>query len=496
MRIGIITSRTARPIIETILSRERLPEDVEIVVLDLPVPAVGVIEAKSLARIALRAFGETLSGLDLVILPGLSPGRPEDFTEAAGVPAVKGPRDPGRLPHAIRLIARGVLAPGGSSSYEEEAGSPPSLKLSFEEAFRIGSTRVPLRGPPLLVATELSASIPLEDLPSRTAEAVSEGADLILVGASNKMSADEILRRYRIVREESGMPVLCETGSPANVSRLAEAGCEGFTLSAGAFTRILQAGLRGLEGFTWVVGDRQVSSLARASMLARRRGVSKLILDPVVGLPLIDFSSTVERYRSVQAIMRPTLFSAANALGEMSADPHGAQLLLASLAAELGASVYLVVEDGWALRHSTAEARHAVDLVAAASSEGRTPRSPWSRLLVVRQEHRPPGSPVPLEGAEIVGRLDPIMEESFFVVGVDHGRGLIIVEYRDREGVRRWAGRDPRSLMRAVLRSVRVSREHAGYLGFELYNAWLALRTGKTYLQDEPVIVLPWEAER
>ena len=153
------------------------------------------------------------------------------------------------------------------------------------------------------------------------------------------------------------------------------------------------------------------------------------------------------------------------------------------------------MEDGWLLRHSTSEARQAVDLVATASSEGRTPRSPWSRLLVVKQEHPPPGSPVPVEGAEIVGMIDPVMEESFFIVGVDHGRGLIVVEYRSREGVKRWAGRDPRSLMRAVLRSARVSREHAGYLGFELYNAWLALRTGKTYLQDEPVIVLPWEAE-
>jgi len=35
--------------------------------------------------------------------------------------------------------------------------------------------------------------------------------------------------------------------------------------------------------------------------------------------------------------------------------------------------------------------------------------------------------------------------------------------------------------------------EHAAYLGYELAKAEMSLKLGKTYVQDEPLIVVPWE---
>jgi len=86
------------------------------------------------------------------------------------------------------------------------------------------------------------------------------------------------------------------------------------------------------------------------------------------------------------------------------------------------------------------------------------------------------------------------MDKGYFLVSVDHGRGLILVEYREPgRPPRRWAGRRALALARRILSQVSVSPEHAAYLGGELYRAEEALRLGRTYVQDREVVRPPWE---
>jgi dihydropteroate synthase len=37
-----------------------------------------------------------------------------------------------------------------------------------------------------------------------------------------------------------------------------------------------------------------------------------------------------------------------------------------------------------------------------------------------------------------------------------------------------------------------LEAEHAAYIGYELAKAEMALKLGKTYIQDEELLVTPW----
>jgi dihydropteroate synthase len=45
---------------------------------------------------------------------------------------------------------------------------------------------------------------------------------------------------------------------------------------------------------------------------------------------------------------------------------------------------------------------------------------------------------------------------------------------------------------RALVRKVGLDAEHAAYLGYEVSKAEIALKLGKTYIQDEDLLVTPW----
>jgi len=242
------------------------------------------------------------------------------------------------------------------------------------------------------------------------------------------------------------------------------------------------------------LGERDNQALRRAVESYKKSGYEKIVADPVVGLPLIDYVQTVERYRSVMDLDVPIMFSAANAASVLDADTHGVYALLASMAVELSASLFLVVEDTYKTIHSVAEAREALRLAYRAWSRRIQPHGLGSRLLVVKQLEPPPKPTIPTEDARLVeGYVEPVMEKGYFRIEVDHDKRLIIVEYRLGRERRVYAGRSARSLARVITRELDISPEHAAYLGEELAKAELALRMGRTYIQDSDVVRMVWE---
>ncbi len=495
MKIGIVTSRVASQVIKEVLRREPLPSGVQTIVLDLPVPAIAFVKTRSIALLLKKYYGDIIGDLDVVVVPGLSPGRVSEVEKILGVKTVRGPKDPGLLPMTIREIIEGV--PRGLEDLPYEERSLPRRgghfpKLPYREAFKIGSLSVPERAPPTLIIAEIPPpAIPSERFLEYAERYEREGADLILVGLTNDIPRENALRAVSKLVENTSKPVLCELPSPSLYPQLYSAGCEGFSISSGIAERLVEGHHGRGDLPVFIVGDRSLADIRRAVDALKRWWAERIIIDPVLGVPLYDLAASIRRYFKAKDLGYPILLSASNATSDVTSDTHGMHALLASLALEVGASLYLVVDDPYHSIHSVAEARHALRQASAAYALGRPPRVAGSPLLVVKQEAPPP--PAPHVEALPVGRVEPVFEESSFIIYVDHGRGRIIVEYRRGTVRRAWEGNDPRSLMRAVLREVEVSREHAGYLGYELHNAWLALRAGKTYVQDEEVIVFPWE---
>lgn len=489
MRIAVITSRTAEPVIREVVSRSKAVAEgtVRVEVVPLPVPAIGILNADIVARIALR-LSERLQGYDVILVPGTVEGDVSSLSSLTGSRVYKASRDPGLLPRIIDYIAGGgtldTVKPAEDLLSLDEPGLEPG-----EVAYEVEGLKVPVRGPPLLIMAEVAPGISGPDTEAAAKRMEREGAHLLVVGATWDMEGYR--RRVSSIVDSSSIPVLAEAPSPTMARVAVESGAVGVSVSAVGVEEYI--GILPKDRLV-VVGERDLSLLERAVRVLQKAGYEKIAADPVVGLPLIDYSSTPERYRRAVDLGIPLVFSAANAASALDADTHGVYALLASMAVELSASFFLVVEDTYKTIHSVAEAREALRLAYRAWSRRIQPHGLGSRLLVVKQLEPPPKPTMPAEDYRMVEEwVEPVMEEGYFRIEVDHRRGLILVEY-SRGGIRRrYAGRRARSLARVISRELEISREHAAYLGEELAKAELALRTGRTYIQDEEVLRMVWE---
>jgi len=490
VRVAVLTSRTAKPIIEEVL---RGVGGVDVVA--LPVHAVSFLDADSLARI-LERNGEILARLrraDVVLVPGSVEGDVSGVEKIVGRPVFKASRSPALLPSLINYLAR-----GGSLSRVEPAerviGVRGGVPGEFSVAFTIGGVRVPLRPPPVVLASEVPPGRDPGEAARLAARLVRDGADVVVVGAGfNEKPSTVAARVEAVAGAAGGAPVLSEAPSEAHGRAAVDAGASGLVVSASS----VEWALRLLpEGGALIVGSSDLGELRGAVERALEAGVERVVADPVVGLPLIGFLESLERVRRAASTLSvPVAFTAANFAEEVEADTHGVHAVLAAAAVEAGASLYYVVEDSYKSFRATAEAREALRIASEAAWLRSTPRGLPSRLYVAKQPVKPPREDPGVEAAR-VGYVEPRWDRRGHVrVYVDHDRGVIVAVYRLHTGrvVAAFEGRHAPSIARALVRAAGLDPEHAAYLGYELAKAEIALRLGKSYTQDEPVIVPVWE---
>jgi dihydropteroate synthase-like protein len=363
-----------------------------------------------------------------------------------------------------------------------------ALRAPAEIAFTLAGVAVPRRGPPMVLASEVPPYRGPKEARTMALRLASDGADIIAVGCAFDEEPEALSARVEAALG-AGRPVLAEAPTVGHVKAALDAGAAGVIVSAEMAADV--AHLLGSEHAV-VVGSDSLSKLLRAEEEMLSLGVSKIIIDPSLQAPPLGFIESLVRVREAAARAKsPVQFTAANVAEEVEADTHGVHGLLALAAAEARASVYYVVEDSYKSYRSTAEAREAVD-VALTAWTLRRPREVYSRLLVVKQPHPPP-KPPRVEAVR-VGYVEPRMDKKGYItIHVDHERGVIVAVYRFyRGGYVAVEGTHPTSIARELVRRVGLDPEHAAYLGYELSKAEIALRLGRSYIQDDPVITPVW----
>jgi len=90
VRVGIVTSRTAEPLVRETVSGVK---DVEAMVVALPVPVISVLSTKAIASIirSRPALAKALSSVDMVMLPGTVSGDAGEVAKVVERPTYKGP---------------------------------------------------------------------------------------------------------------------------------------------------------------------------------------------------------------------------------------------------------------------------------------------------------------------------------------------------------------------------------------------------------------------
>ncbi|MCX8166027.1 MAG: dihydropteroate synthase-like protein [Acidilobaceae archaeon] len=488
LRVGLLTSKLAKGLLADHLKSIEL-SGIETVIVDLPLHSISLVSAETLAKVISRRdeVKEKLRDVDLVLVPGSVRGDVAIVSHVLGKPVFKASRALYHLPAILKHVSEGRSL--DTTKAAEELLRLTEPQADYLEAFRVGDISIPLRGPPLVLAAEAVAGLSREGFSPTIARFLREGAKIIVVGSSFDMSVEELSRRVSLV-VDTGSVAVAEVPTVHHAKSALSSGAHGLSISAEMVAEV--APLLSPHNFL-VLGDRDLLALSRAVEEAKSLGIHKIILDPIVGVPLVDFAATAQRYLQASSLNLPLWFSAANAQEEVEADSHGVHAVLAFLAVELRASVYAVVEDSPKSVHSTAEAKEALRIASLHYLAKTSPKGAYSRLLVVKRGRR--GQSVQEGEADVVGHVEPQMDERGYLrIHVDHERGDLVVTFYGREGNRlAFRGREATSLARAVVRRTAISAEHAAYLGYELAKAEMALKLGIDYEQDEPLFATPWE---
>jgi dihydropteroate synthase-like protein len=507
MRILLVTGRAASKTVEEYASRSSV--DFEVYV--MPHEVAALIPPREIAR---RLKDEGVKGFDLILVPGLISGDVSIIEREVGIPTFKGPVHAADLPHVLSMLGKIELSKMDPACKvlrmsreveDQKALSALEEELASKALFDIAG--VPIAKGSLRVVAEVT-SAPAKGVDATVDEArryKSYGADVVDVGMMAGESNPEVAGRLvRAVKREVEGPVSVDTTDPSEIIAAVEAGAD-FVISVDRGT------LKDLEDLPRDVAvvviptdvkrgyypssiDEKVESLERAVDEARGMGFKKVIADPILSPPLqpslleslVAYYVFAKRHPDV-----PMMMGVGNVTELMDAESSGVNGLMAAIAAELDVSLLLTTEASNKTKGCVRELCIAVKM-AKLSKRERRPMKDLSLSLLSLKEKRDLTLPLSVaEGYKVVrasGRRAQAYDPAGYVkVTVDKSRKVIVASHFRAgkptcvvEGVRAEEVCDE-----LIARGLVTTLSHAAYVGRELYKAELALRLGKSYVQDE-----------
>jgi len=518
LKVLIVTGRLAKKDIEKYVRES----GVKAVVNSLPVDVAALIPQKLIVE-KLRKLD--LSDIDLILTPGLMPGDVSRISKELGVGVFKGPKYASDLRTVLRSISEVSLSTTKpacdllkerirkSTMTELEAvykkfSTPPTYKGSIP--IGRGKRKIWVGGlqPPRVLAEIVDASIMSSNAIKAKAAYYSEsGADIVDIGmVAGGGDVENVKRAIRIVKDTVPKPISIDTGDVEEIRTAVEEDIDlilslnGDTLKDARFARNIPIVVTPsqAQGKCPSNVEEKIEALENNIKTAEQLGFKWIIADPVLAPVLTQSlaeSLTVYwnfRKRNPEI---PILFGAGNVTELMDADSIGANLILAGLALEMEANIILTTEASSKTRGCVKELSKSVKMTVLAKARKAPPKDLGLDLLqlkdkVSRDEAKPSLEKVKLLPVEKKHKLvyDP---KGCFKIMVDRSSNeifLIHYSYKDGRPDIAFKGKDPLTMCRTALAEGLISRvDHAAYLGSELLKAQIALQTGKSYIQDEPL---------
>ena len=508
MRLLLLTGELAASRVEEEATRiRRLGYEAEVLVLGIKVASL--MSVRWLRR-ALQPYRGLLGKYDLVVLPGYTMGSASELEEEFGIRFVKGTKHICDLAHALKHLSPSDLSPEAPADLLLREALDPGARLeeleaSLEDFIEVGEVRVPVRPPPMRVISEIyyGPGVSLEDLLHECERRLGAGADIICLGLKDPASVGlgELRRILRPLRDLAPSLAL-DDPLPGHVG-------EGLRLGVDLILSITQENLSHLRSLdpdaAYVLvppagrsASEKISILKEMALELEEAGVRKILLDPLLMPPVEPgLFESLKAYDLLRGEIpdRPLLMGLCNAVEFLDADSPGVIACLTALAGELGVSTLLITEESPKTYGATGEASSAAKMVSLALGGRKQPKDLGVDLLVLKEKTRrelglPPSflrgaRPVECEDRPLGGRLDPL---GFFRISLDRRSRRILAFYEGRRGRLLLKGATARAILGKVLELGLIStEEHLAYLALELGKAEIALRVGRSYVQDEPL---------
>ncbi|MEI7433118.1 MAG: dihydropteroate synthase-like protein [Methanomicrobiales archaeon] len=418
---------------------------------------------------------------DMVIVSGMVTASFREVEEETGIPVYLGPRHAADLEKVLSLLdtlplSRSIPADEFMTAVKREEAWRKLDELEQGASYdycirgvRIGGTSR------IKVLAEIMDAHRHEDLKTAIRKAFQSGADIVDLGFGFDATTDDVIRCFSQVADEPG-PLAIDTQEPA-------------LIAAGLFRADLVLSLHdgNIPAIGKAVADAGSAAvvvpcqhtLEENLLMADQAGIACLIADPLlqpVGSGFVrSLAAFPEHFRY------PLFFGAGNVVELLDADSPGLNTLLAGIAKEIGASVIFTSEHSDKTKGSVREMRTATEMMALAIDRP-YPKDLGIDLLLLKEKRRrrePPLSYNSLTHASLHGeelRYDP---KGNFRIGVEDDQIVAVINGRAVQG-RTWM-----AVFEEILKNGDVSLlDHAAYLGKELYKAELAIRFGRSFVQD------------
>ena len=500
------------------MKRYAQQSSVETEVLALPVQVAALLKMSNIAK-ELQKRG--ISGVDVILVPGLIRGDTSVIADATGIPTFKGPRYAADLPTVLDSLSKielSTVTPACDLLREElqrkalqelerveknwetllqNPGNMAIKELAFGKDF-------PMRVMAEIVDAPLMTSDEIQRLAKRY---VKLGASIIDVGMiAGESRPDDARRAVEAVKSAVSVPVSIDTFDPAEVREAVSAGADlilsvdaGNVEEVASFASevtVVAIPTNQREGyFPKEVNDR-VKFLEEIIGKARKLGITRILADLIVEPSNVLRSFVAFRAFAERNPYVPMFLGASNFTELIDADSVGINALLASLSSEVGTSIVLATEKSPKAKGTGRELVTASKMMFLAKKRGSVPKDLGLDLLVLKDK-RLRGEPydreieaeTPVISATPKLELEVLDEKGLFKIAVDHNRGTIVAVHipcsqQDKPNVI-IKGKTAENIFSKIEEMKLITRlDHAAYLGRELAKAEIALKTGKEYIQD------------
>jgi len=491
-----------------------------------------VIAAKSevaslikLSDIGNRELKE-IEGSKLLLIPGYcSPSLAGAIERRTGTPTFLGPKNLANLPLVLEKLDKIPLSKTipASDLIKDEIKRKAEKELEIAEekkkiesllkkrrAVKIGNVAISKEFPMRVVAEIANAGLlDAISLLEKARYYEKEGADIIALGFSGK--APEKVKKYvKYLRSRIALPIAVDTGSEREMRAALEAdadllmsfNCEmlsEFSSISKPCVIIPEADAK--------TAEEKLNSLKENIAFARKKKFTGLIADLILEPLNFGAVESITAYKKFDEEAKsmgfiPVLFGAGNVTELIDADSVGVNAVLAALAGECGASLLFTVEASDKCRGSVSELATASKMAYLARKRSSYPKDLGIDLLILKEKTKKERVPeIILKGARIieakesqVGKiaLDACGDFVVFLKGEgEKNERKIFAVHFPRAGGKPdivIKGKNAMSICRKITEQGLIKEvNHAMYLALELEKAEIALRTGRSYVQEERV---------
>jgi dihydropteroate synthase-like protein len=517
LKVLLITGLFAEKAVERYAKKSHVQTEV----FTLNVAVAALLSPQQIAR-ALKE--KSVSDVDLILVPGLMRGDTSVIADAVGTPTFKGSRYAADLPTVLDALGRVELSrvTPACDLLREELRQKALQELEAVEKNRDALLKKPGnmmvgglavgRDFPMRVLAEIvdAALMPTSEIQRLAKHFVEVGADLIDVGmvAGESRPADA-KRAVEAVKSVVNVPVSIDTLDPDEIKAGVAAGADLIlSVDAGNIDQVASFAsdvvvvvipTNQREGVFPAKAEDRIRFLEEIMEKAKRMGMKRLLADLILEPSNVLESMVAFRDFGVKHPDVPLFVGVSNVTELFDADSVGVNALLARLSSEVNASMLLATEKSNKAQGTVGEEVVAAKMMFLAEKRGSVPKDLGIDLLVLKDKRKHEEQYDPqLEAETQVTLADETVEpatvdpQGMFRIIVDRNAETIVaLHFATAEADK------PSNIVKGVTAEAVYAKivemglvtllDHVAYLGCELAKAEVALKTGKDYVQDNPL---------